>query len=278
MRRRVDDGGRSLPRFLQWNKHRASRLPLLVKYCFIIAILGALSPLAADTIHFASGPSRVALVELYSSEGCSSCPPAEAWMSRLLDAPALWTQVVPVQFHVNYWDNLGWKDRLATKDFTAREYAYAADWVSDGVYTPCFVRNGIEWKPEWGTIGGPAAMTGMLTVDVADDGSCTVAFRPGPGAASSPDGCYEAHLALLGCGISSKVTSGENNGARLVHEFVALGVAESLLSRNGAGPELRAELSLPLPVAGDARRRAVAVWITPHRELAPVQAAGSWLP
>ena len=61
-------------------------------------------------IQFHSAPKRTALLELYTSEGCSSCPPAEAWLSRLEYSPRLWRDFVPVAFHVDYWNYLGWKD------------------------------------------------------------------------------------------------------------------------------------------------------------------------
>ena len=65
-----------------------------------------------------SGPLKVALLEVYSSEGCSSCPPAEEWVSRLSHRSGLWSEFVPVVFHVDYWDSLGWKDALAERQFS----------------------------------------------------------------------------------------------------------------------------------------------------------------
>ena len=63
-----------------------------------------------STLVFESEQQRVNLLELYTSEGCSSCPPAEAWLATLLDHPQLWEQLVPVVFHVDYWNQLGWED------------------------------------------------------------------------------------------------------------------------------------------------------------------------
>jgi hypothetical protein len=69
---------------------------------------------------FESTDPQTPLLELYTSEGCSSCPPAEAWRARLKDAPGLWRDFVPVAFHVDYWDHLGWrKGSLKTADGTA---------------------------------------------------------------------------------------------------------------------------------------------------------------
>src|SRR5262249_51627062 len=120
---------------------RMSRCVLSFALCLLVAAI------ARADVAFRSGPARVALIELYTSEGCSSCPPAEKWLGELSHDPGLWTQFVPVAFHVNYWDHLGWRDALATKIFTAREYAYADAWGAASVYTPCFVRNGREWHP-----------------------------------------------------------------------------------------------------------------------------------
>jgi hypothetical protein len=90
----------------------------LILLCILLG-----GPLAAASRHLESGTTQTALLELYSSEGCSSCPPAEAWMASLRDAPGLWRDFVPVVFHVAYWDRLGWRDRFASEQFTQRQYA-----------------------------------------------------------------------------------------------------------------------------------------------------------
>jgi len=80
----------------------------------LASIILAAAIARGDQLRFESGEKRVALVELFTSEGCSSCPPAERTLSKLTTHPSLWKTFVPVAFHVNYWDNLGWKDRLAS--------------------------------------------------------------------------------------------------------------------------------------------------------------------
>src|SRR5215207_1393013 len=119
---------------------------------------------------FASGENRVSLLELYTSEGCSSCPPAERWLGSLRDAPGLWRDFVPVALHVNYWDKLGWPDRFASKEFTEREYAYAAKWNNSSVYTPCFVRDGSEWRRESRAPSPTKEKAGELKITLSDDG------------------------------------------------------------------------------------------------------------
>jgi hypothetical protein len=246
----------------------------MVRSIFPSLFLVAAAPLAAAPAHFASGPAPVALIELFTSEGCSSCPPADAWLGGLRDRPGLWSQFVPVQFHVDYWDGLGWKDRLARREYTTRQYAYASAWGARNVYTPCFARNGREWKPEWGSGGLSGAPAGTLALDSPDGRRWVASFAPAPGAGAD---AYELHLVLLGFGISSKVTAGENGGATLAHDFVVLGMHSRALARGAAGM-LEAPVDLPSAPGVACARRAVAAWVTPLGALVPVQAAGGWLP
>ena len=101
--------------------------------------------LAGTQCAASSGAMRAALLELYTSEGCSSCPPADQWLSNLptqnLDALA----VVPLAFHVDYWDKLGWVDPFAQAAFTQRqrERNGRLGWV----YTPQFMLNGEDYRP-----------------------------------------------------------------------------------------------------------------------------------
>lgn len=214
---------------------------------------------------FASGPARVSLVELYTSEGCSSCPPAEKWLGTLRDDAGLWKTFVPVAFHVDYWNQLGWSDRFSSKANTRREYAYAEAWGSGSVYTPCVVRDGAEWRERSEKIsaarGAPAG-----TLAASYDGAVVRAeFAP---AASRAGEQFEIHAALLGGGIVSKVTGGENSGETLRHEFVALALA-------GGAPAT--DIALAAPKVSGVNRRALAVWVTRRGELVPLQATGGWL-
>jgi hypothetical protein len=249
-------------------------LNLWMRTLAISCLLGACTAASAEPLRFSSGSARVALIELYTSEGCSSCPPADQWLGSLAAKPGLWKGFVPVEFHVNYWDSLGWKDRLSTPAFTAREYAYSSAWGSPNVYTPCFVRNGAEWRPLLGGTSPSAESSGTLSVDVGDDGNCHVAFVPGPG---FPRDGYEVHVALLGGGISSKVTAGENDGRVLTHEFVVLGLAQHRLSPDAAGAAVEANVPVPKPIVGDSTRSALAAWVVRRGDLTPIQATGGWL-
>src|ERR1043166_1377606 len=92
----------------------------IVVWFFIGNVVSAV----AGELSFQSSEQRTPLIELYTSEGCSSCPPAEAWLSKLKTEAGLWKDFVPVAFHVDYWDHLGWRDRFASAVFTERQRAY----------------------------------------------------------------------------------------------------------------------------------------------------------
>ena len=231
----------------------------------ILLVSAALAvPLRAAT--FESGEAQTALVELYTSEGCSSCPPAEARLARLRDDPELWKGFVPVAFHVDYWDRLGWPDRFASAAFTRRQYDYAARWHSGSVYTPAFVRNGRE-----GDASTPAARPGRLRAEVTPNGQVTVAFRPTVSPSSA--GTLVVEVAPMASGVTSDVRRGENAGRKLAHEFVALALIQAALERHGDGWSV----TLSLPGKPAAPTAALAVWVHTGDDPTPLQATGGWL-
>ena len=224
---------------------------------------------------FQSSASQISLLELYSSEGCNSCPPADEWFSGLKTSKALWHDFVPISWHVDYWNYLGWTDPWSNENFSERQRAYAAAWHSESIYTPCLVLNGSEWRPWFRSANGPAASgkeVGTLTIDSTDHKLWHVQFSP----ASNTQQRYQVHAALLGGGLASDVTAGENKGRHLTHDFVVLSNTDTYLP--GRTNEFRGDIALDTTSAGTNSRNAVAFWITPGNELEPVQAVGGWLP
>jgi hypothetical protein len=215
-----------------------------------------------------SKPTRSHLIELFTSEGCSSCPPAEEWMSGLKNHPRLWQDIVPIAFHVDYWDHLGWRDPFASKTWTERQADYSASWKKESVYTPGFVLDGKEWH--YGKLPEPAAdLPGVLALKINGE-HVTATFKPAPKDAGAR---YEIHLARLGFGLNADVTAGENTGRKLIHDFVVLGLTNESM-KSGVK-----ELQLPaatVKVALEARG-AVAGWITPGGKTEVIQAVGGWL-
>jgi len=241
-------------------------------------VLGCVISVSAAELTFRSGTTQVALIELYSSEGCSSCPPAEKWLGELREDPELWKSFVPVAFHVNYWDRLGWRDVFATPEFTEREYRYSHAWQASSVYTPCFVRNGEEWRPGGGrTAATSSTPVGELKITRTNSGEYHVTFIPAKAIDSSNK--LEVSVALLGGGIVSAVHAGENSGRQLHHDFVALALRTASLERSADG-NYAATLSLEKPAERKfpvMSRLAVAAWVVPSHTLVPIQATGGWL-
>jgi hypothetical protein len=236
------------------------------KWMFALIFCGGVFPAMAKDIVLETNSSQVRLLELFSSEGCSSCPPAETWLSNLQNNSELWKSIVPVSFHVTYWDYLGWTDRFARPEYTQRQQEYAALWNSESVYTPAFVVNGAEWKGWFRgqeLAGVETSNPGKLTVRINGD-QVTVQF------AANQKNNYKLYLAPLGMNLSSKVGAGENNGRHLRHDFVALSLASGALQPTEG--KWAAVLNVNWQDA-----KAVAVWITRGGSLVPIQAVGGFL-
>ena len=227
--------------------------------------------LCADDLVFESGPKKVQLLELFTSEGCSSCPPAEASLGRLVNDPRLWHEFVPVAFHVDYWDRLGWKDPFASAEWTRRQRLYAANWNAESVYTPAFVLDGREWQSANVPVINNDGAPGVLKATVQSDHTVVIRIEPPNG--NTRD--FDVYLACLGFGININVRAGENNGRSLRHDFVVLSLAHQKLV---SSPQ---EFHLPSPAiepASRPHRTALAAWITRAGDIRPVQATGGWLP
>ncbi|MEZ5500015.1 MAG: DUF1223 domain-containing protein [Steroidobacteraceae bacterium] len=226
---------------------------------------------AADAQRFRSGFTQTTLVELYTSEGCSSCPPADRWLSSLVTREGLWRDFIPVAFHVDYWDELGWRDPFASRANSQRQSQHADAEGSSTVYTPGFVVNGREWRGWYAgerTVTGRRLPAGVLELAVQDQ-QVDVSFEP-----VTQSGPLQVEVVLLGFGLQSKVTAGENQGRSLRHDFIVL--ARSSASMVATGGTMTASVRRPrtamLPT-----RQAMVAWVSRPGSAAPLQAAGGWL-
>lgn len=178
----------------------------------------AATPSPAPRCEVQSGPQRTPVIELFTSEGCSSCPPADQWLSALKGAP-----VVAQAFHVGYWDYIGWVDRFATAANTARQRDLANANRLNSIYTPQLVRNGRDWpdwrsaRPQqasqWATTSPARATITLQQANGADQFSARV--TPGEGVAQ-----WSAYWTVTEHGHNSRVKAGENKGEFLQHDFV----------------------------------------------------------
>ena len=111
-----------------------------------LALLAVCSPARAYECSAQTGGHRIALLELYTSEGCNSCPPADHWLSTLETNSALRDRVVPLALHVDYWDYIGWRDPYAIALHTQRQRATVTKSGGEIVYTPQFLLNGRDFR------------------------------------------------------------------------------------------------------------------------------------
>ena len=194
----------------------------------VLAILlgGTVQAAAQCVAH--SGAHTAALVELYTSEGCSSCPPAERWLSSLSRyAPE---RVVPLALHVDYWDYIGWKDPYARRDFSLRQRKLTQLQRLALVYTPQVMLQGRDFRG-WGTAVFDEAVAKInarpararLTLEIASIETAVMGVRAvaellDPG--QKDDAAL--YLAAYENRLESRVTSGENRGRTLSHDYVVL--------------------------------------------------------
>lgn len=201
--------------------------PTLTLVALAVALAAALgtppTPARAATCEARSGARPPLVVELYTSEGCSSCPPADRWLSSLRGRDDL----LPLAFHVNYWDRLGWPDRFASAEATRRQRDWARAMGAPNVYTPQVIAGGADWR-RWPAL--PAAPAGApMALRLSRDGGVV---RAEVGAAPPPRDAAAGRVGWVGWvgwvgywavvehGHASRVTAGENRGETLRHDHI----------------------------------------------------------
>lgn len=171
---------------------------------------------------------RVTVVELYTSEGCDSCPPADRWFSTLPQQGVLPEMAVLLAFHVDYWNQLGWPDRFSQASFSRRQRDVATRASSGVIYTPQLVLDGRDLRQEYSVerlrtkLAAINREPGRAKIradvyssanEVRISGEVEV-FRPPQGTS------VQTWIALFENGLSSRVTAGENAGKLLNHDYV----------------------------------------------------------
>src|SRR5215207_512687 len=228
---------------------------------------------------------KAVVVELFTSEGCSSCPPADALLSRL-DAtqPVEGAEVIPLALHVDYWNHLGWADPFSSRQFSERQGEYAAAFGQDGVYTPQMVVDGVK---EFN--GGNSSLAREAIGKAAREpkGEVLLARAPSPSEGSvrisaqinnfpKPTGGESVNvlLAVTESNLATDVARGENSGRKLAH----VGVVRSLKTLGGLpegpGTSFKAETEVTVE-KGWRRENLRAVVFAQERGTRRVLAAGS---
>jgi hypothetical protein len=198
-----------------------------VAMCFAAAACLACN----STSHAAAAPTTrpAVVVELFTSEGCSSCPPADAGLAELAAPAAVdGVDVIPMELHVDYWNRLGWADPFSKAAFSLRQQNYAKLFGSDEVYTPQMIVDGTDEfvgsdraKAREAITRAAAAAKGTISLDVtpvakdAKSVNCRISITKLPANSSG-----DVLLAMTEDGLSTEVPRGENAGKSLRHSAV----------------------------------------------------------
>ena len=204
----------------------------------------------ADTV-IVQTTNKLPLVEVYTSEGCSSCPPADRWLSELVSHPDLFKKFVPIAFHVSYWDYIGHKDRFADERSNKRQRAHASRVNAKNVYTPELFVAGNEsrgWRGKEFTIKS-LEKGSLLKIIKKDNGEYE---------AISDAEDVKVHIAQLTFSEQTKPKRGENAGVLLKHDFVIKQWSQKSL------------------ITKPADKSAIVAWIE-NKQGQPIQAVGAWI-
>jgi len=237
---------------------------------FIIGL--ALSSLAFTAqVHaqkFSSGAEQATLIELYTSQGCSSCPPAEEYLNTFKQNSQLWKKYIPLALHVDYWDYLGWKDRFASPENTARQRQYAKVNSQRTIYTPGFFVNGKPWRRSFYSQSPDIGKqkTGVLKIDLQGQ-ELNASFAP----VSGSNATLILNIAITGMGFKTEIEAGEREGSHTRHEFILLNRTQHKSSN------LKWTLQLPKLDKKGASQLALIAWVSKPNNPTPVQAVGGYL-
>lgn len=231
-----------------------------VSICLTGILAGASSLASGQSCTGQSGLAITPVIELYTSEGCSSCPPADRWLSGLKSQPSIAARPVVQAFHVGYWDYIGWVDRFASPAHTERQRQVAKWNRQRSIYTPQAVLNGQDWRG-WGS-GVDRVPTDKelahvsITLRQSGPDQFEAQIRSDQGAPA----LWSAYWTVTEHGHSSKVKAGENSGELLQHDFVVRQYTLAGEYRSTTDGPQRLSLRTIAPSPGHARQVNIVVF------------------
>lgn len=247
----------------------------------ILSVFAVLVPflqgtVSANEIVFSSANEKTQLVELYTSQGCSSCPPADNFLSNAIPENKLWKDIIPLAFHVDYWNYLGWKDVFSSKANTNRQLQHHKYKNVSNVYTPSFVVNGNEWRGFFNRSALPQKQSTHV-------GPLSLTFNSNTGSVGlefinlsnrQPSFC---NFAILGFGQTIKIKSGENRGLNLAQNFTVLFSTKTKTASSSNQFHCQsnlAEFKFNQPL--EKNKYALVAWVSEENQR-HIQATGGWL-
>ena len=223
----------------------ACLLLLITAAAFIAAGTAGAAEKACKAV---SGERTTPLVELYTSEGCDSCPPADRWLSSQFPRSGDANRALALAFHVDYWDRLGWNDRFASHAYTERQYAAMQANGKTFVVTPQILLQGHEFPASGRTMPQPVldriaheAAAATIELTATSDGKEVAATAVSRIVDSAARAKSTLSIAYVDSGLVSDVKAGENKGVRLTHDHVVRALKSA---PTGDGP-FSARFSVP---------------------------------
>lgn len=217
---------------------------------------------------FKSGVVNTKLLELYTSQGCSSCPPIEKWINSFDKKAPTFQKFIPIVFHVDYWDYLGWKDKFSKRKYSNRQRFIARRWNSKSIYTPGLVLNGQEFRANNKALLTPAQKAPRIQLNVRKiendlfEAKLTV---------NKKNKLKFSHCVLMLHDFEQQITEGENVGRKLHHDFVIIDWQQKGIENNVQAFKLRIKKDFR-----NFKALSVAAWLEDQRGV-PVQAVGGYL-
>ena len=233
----------------------------------------------ADGLTVKSPPGTNAVIELYTSEGCSSCPPADKWISDYAPASKANDGVIALAFHVDYWNYLGWKDVYSKPEFTARQRLLGSINQQRTIYTPEFFVNATETrranripKSVAKINNTPSTWDLVLTSSLEGGSKNTVSVEFKGVAKAEPKGT-ELYLALYENNIVRKIDRGENKNKTLHHDFVVRDWIGPISFKKGNSINYKHTIKMPLD--SDAQNTGIAAILVESKTGTTLQAVKS---
>ncbi|MCP4433090.1 MAG: DUF1223 domain-containing protein [Gammaproteobacteria bacterium] len=195
-----------------------------MKNLLILIFIFSLPLSASETITVNSKSGKTAVVELYTSEGCSSCPPADQWFEALIETASDELDVLALAFHVDYWDYIGWKDRFANPKYTSRQRQLGANNKQSSIYTPEFFVSGVETRGTYRVLDEIHQTNDMhaevdLELTVTHNGNGLLLELMPSSDIHDTNGLHYRYF-VYEKNLVSEVTRGENSGETLKHQHV----------------------------------------------------------
>jgi len=242
-----------------------------MKKLIIIAVF-ITNILFAQDYTFESKENRVNIIELYTSQGCSSCPPADKWLSKLKKDPNLFKDFIPMAFHITYWDFIGWKDIFAKKLHDNRQRYYSNKvWKKNSVYTPQFIINAKEYKRWFSNQSFPIFENkygGDLKVNFNNNKIKVSYFNK-----NIKNQKIYLNIGILGFNYNIDIKRGENKYKTLEHDFVMLNHIQKFAEIKNNRLNINTNL---LNIEKNTNKKALVIWLSNY-DSDILQATGGYI-